>query len=384
MPTQLATFRHLALVAGLLAAPLAHAQDRPPTPPPATPPGNEPTAKEVITTVEKAEAAEPITDPIERIKDEAMNRSQVMATLSYLTDVIGPRLTASPGMKRANDWTKDQLSRWGLENAHLEAWGPFGKGWTLQNFSIQVVEPQCIPLIAYPKAWSPGLDGVVTGDVVDLGAVKTDNDLDKLKGKLKGAFVLVTANPLPVNAHFNAEGSRLTDEELLELANAAEPSARRPRNRPQTPAPTTTADAPAPTPASAPAPTARGAMTDEQRALIQLSRKKITFAAEEGAVAILDGSSQGDGGTLFVAQASVPTGPLPGAGGGGPAARRVSAYDKDAPKILPQITIAKEHYNRLLRMIRQGETLKIKAELAVSSTMTPRFSTPWPRFPGPT
>jgi hypothetical protein len=91
-------------------------------------------------------------DPIQKIKDEGMNRSQVMQTLSYLTDVIGPRLTASPNMKRANEWTRDQLTKWGLQNAHLEAWGPFGRGWSLKRFSAQVIEPQAIPLIAYPKA----------------------------------------------------------------------------------------------------------------------------------------------------------------------------------------------------------------------------------------
>ena len=63
-----------------------------------------------------------------------MNRSQVMQTLSYLSDVIGPRLTASPGMKRANEWTRDTMTKWGLQNAHLEAWGPFGRGWTLKAF----------------------------------------------------------------------------------------------------------------------------------------------------------------------------------------------------------------------------------------------------------
>src|SRR5262245_32807218 len=65
-------------------------------------------------------------DPIARIRDEGMNRSEVMQTLSYLTEVIGPRLTGSPNMKRANEWTRDKLASWGLTNAHLEAWGPFG------------------------------------------------------------------------------------------------------------------------------------------------------------------------------------------------------------------------------------------------------------------
>src|SRR5438876_2435864 len=95
-------------------------------------------------------------DPIDRIKDEGMNRSQVMPTLMYLSDVIGPRLTASPGMKRANDWTRDTLAKWGMSNAHLEPWGPFGRGWTLKKFYAMVEGPTAFPLEAYPKAWSPG------------------------------------------------------------------------------------------------------------------------------------------------------------------------------------------------------------------------------------
>src|SRR5947207_13026678 len=101
---------------------------------------------------------QPAEDPmITKIKDEGMNRSQVMQTLSYLTDVIGERLTASPNAKRANEWTRDTMTKWGLQNAHLEAWGPFGRGWSLKRFSAQVVSPQDIPLIAYPKAWSPSV-----------------------------------------------------------------------------------------------------------------------------------------------------------------------------------------------------------------------------------
>ncbi len=107
-----------------------------------------------------------------------------MQTLSYLTDVIGPRLTGSPQLKRANEWTRDQMTKWGMQNAHLEAWGPFGRGWTLKSFDAQVSAPYDIPLIAYPKAWSPSTKGALTADVVYFDA-KTDADLDKYKGKLK-------------------------------------------------------------------------------------------------------------------------------------------------------------------------------------------------------
>src|SRR5690349_8730823 len=162
-------------------------------------------------------------DPIQKIKDEGMNRSQVMQTLSYLSDVIGPRLTASPGMKRANEWTRDQLTKWGLQSAHLEAWGPFGRGWSLKRFSAQVTEPLAIPLIAYPKAWSPGFDAPLTSDVVYVDA-KTEADLEKFKGKLNGKIVLTTAMR-DVPAHFDALGTRLNEKELLTLADAPEPRA---------------------------------------------------------------------------------------------------------------------------------------------------------------
>src|SRR6478609_12013395 len=155
-------------------------------------------------------------DPIERIKDEGLNRSQVMQTLSYLTDVIGPRLTASPNMKRANEWTRDQLTKWGLQNGHLEAWGPFGRGWSLKKFSAQVVEPQAIPLIAYPKAWSPGFAAPITSDVIYVDA-KTEADLDKYKGQLNGKIVLTTTMR-EVPAHFESLGRRLDEKSLLALA----------------------------------------------------------------------------------------------------------------------------------------------------------------------
>src|SRR5438128_5890935 len=147
-------------------------------------------------------------DPIVRIKDEGMNRSQVMQTLSYLSDVIGPRLTASPNMKRANEWTRDTMTRWGLQNAHLEAWGPFGRGWKLNGFAAQVTAPQDIPLIAYPKAWSPSTNGVISADIVYLNA-KDDAALEKYRGKLKGKIILIS-NPREVKANFEAFGNRLT------------------------------------------------------------------------------------------------------------------------------------------------------------------------------
>ena len=172
----------------------------------------------------KAQEKKAASDPVARIKEEGLKKSQVMMTLSHLTDVIGPRLTGSPNMKRSNEWTRDRLAAWGLTNAHLEAWGPFGRGWSLKRFSAQVIEPQCFPLIAYPKAWSPGTEGSIVAPLVYFDP-KDEADLARFKGKLKGAVVL-TSTPRDVKAHFEALGTRKTEAQLLELADAGEPGAR--------------------------------------------------------------------------------------------------------------------------------------------------------------
>ena len=161
-------------------------------------------------------------DVLAKIKEEGTKNSKVMDTLSYLTDVIGPRLTNSPQMKRANEWTRDTMAKWGMQNAHLEPFGPFGRGWSLKSFSAQVFEPQAFPVIAYPKAWSPGTNGAVTGDVVYLDA-KDDAALEKYKGQLKGKIVLVS-DLRPLEADFKGMGERHTDEALAKMATAQPPS----------------------------------------------------------------------------------------------------------------------------------------------------------------
>ena len=105
-----------------------------------------------------------IYDAIYKIKDEGLNRSQVMDTLSYLSDVYGARLTGSPQIKAAAEWTKKKLTEWGLTNVNLETWGPFGRGWTNEKFTARAISPSgSFPLIAYPKAWTPGTQGPVEG-----------------------------------------------------------------------------------------------------------------------------------------------------------------------------------------------------------------------------
>src|ERR1700754_4790529 len=89
-----------------------------------------------------AQTPQPTPDAVERIKDEGVNRSRLLETVEYITDVIGPRLTGSASLRRANEWTRERLTQYGLTGAHLEPWGPFGRGWTLKRFSAEVVAPQ--------------------------------------------------------------------------------------------------------------------------------------------------------------------------------------------------------------------------------------------------
>jgi len=131
---------------------------------------------------------------IHQIKDEGFNDSKVMEIMSYLTDVYGPRLTNSPDIKEAANWTTGKLKEWQLANVHLEPWGPFGRGWSNERFSAQVISPRTFPLIAYPKAWTPGTNGPVTADAV-FALIAKEEDMAKYHGQLKGKFVLTTAVP---------------------------------------------------------------------------------------------------------------------------------------------------------------------------------------------
>ncbi|HSK70603.1 MAG TPA: M28 family peptidase, partial [Pyrinomonadaceae bacterium] len=277
---------------------------------------------------------------IEKIKEEGMGKnSQVMQTISYLTDVIGGRLTNSPNMKRANEWTRDKMKEWGLQNARLEAWGPFGRGWSLKGFSAQVVEPQFFLVIAYPKAWSPSTKGAVTSEVVFLDA-RTDEELAKFKGQLKGKIVLVAA-PRETKAEFEALGTRHSDEALVKMANAQPPAAQQPQQQ--------------------------GTPEQRQRfmqAQIQAA-KRMNFLLEEGAAVLVDTSGKGSGGTLFVSGASVAQ-PIPAniEDFFGNNANRLSAYQKEAEsRMIPQMTMATEDYNRLVRLIRLGNKPKMTVNI---------------------
>jgi len=194
-------------VALLCAAPALRAADKPKTQPP--------------TAVDPYAEVQPATETLDmtmyqRIREEGLNRSHVMEFATALMDGIGPRLTGSPNLKKANEWTRDTLTKIGLENAHLEDWGEFGLGWQQLNTWARMVTPDTAILIVQATPWSPSTSGPVTGDVVFVN-IQDEKDFDQYKGKLAGKIVLLGAmrEVPPVD---KALFERYTDKDLDELA----------------------------------------------------------------------------------------------------------------------------------------------------------------------
>ncbi len=268
---------------------------------------------------------------VAKIRDEGLNHSKVMETLSWLSDVYGPRLTGSPAYIRAAEWVMKQMKELGMENIHREGW-MFGKGWELKDYAARVIGQQTFPLISFPKAWSPELKGEVEADVVFLDA-QTDSALETYKGKLKGKFILFS-QPTKLNAYFAPPATRVADSSLLKLANAEPELSGNPRNF---------------------------QMTPQQKTIALVNFKKLELCQKENAAAILTSApaQRNEGGSVFVMGASVPTHPDT------PSVNRIPSYSSKAPKILPQVEVGAEQYNRMVRMIQKGEKIKIAMELEV-------------------
>src|SRR5690349_26455 len=126
----------------------------------------------------------------QRIREEGYYRSRVMEYASALFDGIGARLTGSPNVKKANEWTRDQLAAMGCLNAHVESWGEFGMGWERRNVWVRMTAPDAAVFIADAAPWSPATKGTVAAGVTAV-SIKEENDFAKYKGKLAGRIVLL-------------------------------------------------------------------------------------------------------------------------------------------------------------------------------------------------
>ena len=158
---------------------------------------------------------------VSRIWEEAVNRSHLMKDLSYLTDVVGPRIPGSPAMKKAYDWAVGKFKEYGLENVAVEPCGEFGLGWSNEYISVHMMAPSYAPIVAYPVPWTMGTKGKITGQPV-LAVINTKADLEKYKGKLKGAIVF-TQLPRPTPPVFKPIARRFNDQDLKELMDTPIP-----------------------------------------------------------------------------------------------------------------------------------------------------------------
>jgi len=161
-------------------------------------------------------ADSPDLQMVTRIRQEGFRNSKVMDYAQSLMDLIGARLTGSPNMRKANEWTRDELTKMGLANAHLEEW-KFGRGWTSDFASVRMLAPDVQQLYGLAGAWSPSTNGPIRGKVVKV-KLETKEDLEANKGKFAGAIVMI-AEPKEMKPQDKAALERYTDEELSALGN---------------------------------------------------------------------------------------------------------------------------------------------------------------------
>ena len=272
-------------------------------------------------------ADRPDYDAIYKIKDEGFSRSRVMELESWLTDVYGPRLTNSPNFRKAGDWAVKQLTEFGLTNVKLEPWGPFGRGWSNDKFYAQALTPTPFPIIGYPKAWTNGTNGLVSGDAVMVD-IQTDEDYARYQGKLRGKFAFVTPlrEVLPL---FTAPAHRYTDEELTGLESETDVRGRGGRGGARAGGPGR----------------AGGAGAAGGRAVQNPLARRAQFFKDEGVLAVIDASPRGDGGTVFVQSA------------------QGVSRDAGTDAGLPQVTLAVEHYGRLARAMEKNVPVKLELDI---------------------
>jgi carboxypeptidase Q len=254
-------------------------------------------------------------DIMSRIRYEGFRNSKIMDTASGLMDGIGPRLTGSPNLKNANEWTRDQLTAFGLSNAHLESWGPFGRGWANQFVSVRMVSPDTAPFIAYAKAWTPGTNGPVKAKCIRV-KITDKKDFDKFRGKLAGMIALFGPDP-EVKVVDKPMFERLGDKELADIAQYQLPNEK------------------------------SGFRFSEFLKRMAFQKEVAKFLADEKILATVDhGYGNFGGGTVFVQS-----------GGSWKTGETVQ---------IPAVTVALEQWDRVARLLEQKKDVEL--ELNVTNT----------------
>ena len=269
-------------------------------------------------------------EAVSKIRDEGLTRSQVMDIVGYMSDVLGPRLTASPSMRQAQEWAQEKMWEIGLENVVLERAGEHGVNWDNEYVSLHMMTPDYQPIIGYAKAFTSSTDGKITAEAVIVD-VQSPDDFAQYRGKLNGKMVLI-APPFETEPGFTPDAIRHTEEDLEALsrtnlgAGGGEPTVTLTRAQ-----------------LNAMRQAAMGGAEGVSRTELD------EFLKAEGVALILDiGNGRGDDGVLLVGS------------------RHDSRADRSYEGVmnsLPEVDIATEHYNRIYRILERGIPVTIEAEV---------------------
>ena len=260
-------------------------------------------------------AQTPDTASLAKIREEGLQHSQAMETLSWLTDVHGSRLTNSPAAEAAATWVQQRLASWGIQKSWKEAWGPFGRGWMNEVVQVRTVTPQPFPIIANVEAWTAGTRGTVRGPAVFAPELSSTNDFVRYRGTLRGAFVLVDSSPTIEPPPLQPLATRLSPQDLV-VRSWPNPERR-----------------------------LRDSLTSPARSS-HASSGLAAFLKAEGALAMVNASA-GSGGTVFL----------------GAFGERQGSPDPAQPVPLTTLTFASEHYGRIARILDKGIAVTLEANV---------------------
>lgn len=285
------------------------------------------------------------TAAIAKIRAEGLQHSQVAETMFWLTDRYGPRLTGSPYFEEAGDWAVKELQKYGVQNVHKERW-KYGRGWTLTNFHATMTDPRVMPLTGAVKAWSPGTNGTVVADVVRVD-IANEADAAKYKGKLRGKIVLTQP----------ARAVRMLDQGDGMVLRYSDQNGKWEKEALTLPPP------PAPRGGGAGAAAGAGgggAGRGGRGGGFNVNE----FYKSEGVVALFDRGGNGDmaaGGSDLTWQQQHPDGGTFAV----QAAAGVTATSATTDSAPPQVVLAVEHYNRMVRLLEHDQPVKVELNVAV-------------------
>ncbi len=247
------------------------------------------------------------------IKEEGFHHSQVMKSLFELSDLNGPRLTGSDGMKRAEQWSAEQLKAWGLRNVTIEPWGTFGKGWEINKSYVAMTAPYYQALIGVPRAWTPGTNKRIEAEAT-LVRISTLDDMANYHGKLRGKIVVLSNLNNQTKPNFKADARRLEDDDLKKLEMDTHVNDGY-TNLSQKPIPA--------------------------KRRVRIRATVDSFLIAEGALAVVSGG-RGTMGTVFTSNGA--------------------SRKWDAPDVLPDMELGSEHLGVLGRLLESGEKVSIEMD----------------------